>query len=108
MFALSILWPVNSVAQTLPNTLFPALPDVLKRKTFSLPPDGPRIPTCLDPSLRPERTSGDVDDDVLDLGVEIESVGTKLPAPPALLEPAPGRRRIDHVVAVDIHRARLQ
>src|SRR5450759_753583 len=91
-----------------PNTLFPAIPDVLKHKTFSLPPYGPRIPTCLDASLPQERTSGDVDDHVLDLGVEIESVGTKLPAPPALLEPAPGRGRVDHVVAVDEHCARLQ
>src|SRR5438309_6182974 len=48
------------------------------------------------------RRSGDVDDYVLDLGVEVQRIGAQLPSPTALLVAAPGRDRVDHVVAVDV------
>src|SRR5450759_5418631 len=80
----------------------------------------PRAPSAGDGSAAPQRgsvpdrelpltkRSADVDDHVLDLGIEIESVRAELPAPPALLEPAPRRRRVEHVVAVHIDGPRLQ
>src|SRR5207249_9585392 len=48
-------------------------------------------------------TSGDVDDHVLELGVQVQRVGPELPPPTALLVAAPGRDRVDDVVAVHVN-----